>query len=191
VLGIDLGDQKQALALAGHDMRVVWRRNPRCAAHQLGGPVADAVSAAAAAGVSRVTVACEPTGSRWMQVQRLCRELGVALVCVQPLVSHIAREQEDYTGHKRDEPDAVLIARLAAGLHCYIPEEPGESWACLRQLGRRRAQLVTTATAAVQRIRDFLPVAWPTTLTPCPSCGARCSAGPATSSATCSAPAAS
>ena len=27
---------------------------------------------------------------------------GLALVCVQPLVSHIAREQEDYTGHERD-----------------------------------------------------------------------------------------
>ena len=165
VLGIDLGDQKQALALVDHDMRVLWRRNPRCAAHQLGGPIADAVSAAAAAGVSRVTVACEPTGSRWMQVQRLCREAGVALVCVQPLVSHIAREQEDYTAHKRDEPDAVLIARLAAELHCYIPEELGEQWMSLRQLGRRRAQLITSATAAVQRIRDFLSVAWPSAVT--------------------------
>jgi transposase len=123
------------------------------------GSVADAIAAAAAAGMSRVTVACEPTGSRWMQVRRLCGEAGVALVCVQPLVSHIAREQEDYTGHKRDEPDAVLIARLACELHCYIPEELDESWAFLRQLGRRRAQLVTTATASVLRVRDFLPVA--------------------------------
>jgi transposase len=100
VLGIDLGDQKQALALVDHDMRVLWRRSPRCAAHQLGAVIADAAAAAASAGFSRVTVACEPTGSRWMQVQRLCRELGVGLVCIQPLVSHIAREQEDYTGHK-------------------------------------------------------------------------------------------
>jgi hypothetical protein len=64
VLGIDLGDAKQALALVDHDMRVLWRRNPRCAAHQLGGPVADAIAAAAAAGVPRLTVACEPTGCR-------------------------------------------------------------------------------------------------------------------------------
>lgn len=165
VLGIDLGDQKQALALIDHDLRVLWRRSPRCAAHQLGGSVADAIAAAAAAGMSRVTVACEPTGSRWIQVQRLCLEAGVALVCVQPLVSHIAREQEDYTGHKRDEPDAVLIARLACELHCYIPEELDESWAFLRQLGRRRAQLVTTATASVLRVRDFLSVAWPSAVT--------------------------
>lgn len=165
VLGIDLGDQKQALALVDHDMRVLWRRSPRCAAHQLGAVIAEAAAAAAAAGFSRVTVACEPTGSRWMQVQRLCRELGVGLVCVQPLVSHIAREQEDYTGHKRDEPDAVLIARLASELHCYVPEELEEAWACLRQLGRRRGQLIVMATAAVQRIRDWLSVAWPSAVT--------------------------
>jgi transposase len=115
--------------------------------------------------MSRLTVACEPAGSRWMQVQRLCREAGVVLVCVQPLVSHIAREQEDYTGHKRDEPDAVLVARLACELHCYVPGELDESWAFLRQLGRRRAQLVTAAAAAVLRVRDFLPVAWPSAVT--------------------------
>jgi transposase len=165
VLGIDLGDQKQAMALVDHDMRVLWRKSPRCGAHRLGGPIADAIEAAAAKGISRVTVACEPTGPRWMQVQRLCAEAGVALVCVQPLVSHIAREQEDYTGHKRDEPDAVLIARLASELHCYVPEKLDESWAALRQLGRRREQLVAAATAAVQRIRDFLSVAWPSAVT--------------------------
>ena len=165
VLGIDLGDAKQALALVDHDMRVLWRRSPRCSAHQLGGPIAEAAEAAARAGMPRLTVACEPTGPRWMQVQRLCREAGVTLVCVQPLVSHIAREQEDYTGHKRDEPDAVLIARLASELHCYVPEELDESWAFLRQLGRRRAQLVTAATAAVLRVRDFLSVAWPSAVT--------------------------
>src|ERR1700749_903081 len=80
VLGIDLGDQKQALALVDHDMRVLWRRSPRGAAHALGGLGAGAGAAAAAKGFSGVTVACEPTGSRWMQVQRLCREAGVALV---------------------------------------------------------------------------------------------------------------
>ena len=118
-------------------------------------------------GFERVTVACEPTGPRWMQVQRLCAERGLALVCVQPLVSHIAREQQDYTAHKRDESDAVLIARLAAELHCYVPEELDEAWAHLRQLGRRRDQLVTAATASVQRIRDFLSVAWPAATEAC------------------------
>jgi transposase len=38
---------------------------------------------------------------------------------VQPLVSHIARQQQDYTAHKTDEADCVMIARLAAELHCY------------------------------------------------------------------------
>ena len=108
-----------------------------------------------------MTVACEPTGPRWMQVQRLCAERGLPLVCIQPLVSHIAREQQDYTTHKTDESDCVMIARLAVELHCYIPEELDETWAHLRHLGRRRAQLVTAATASAQRIQDFLSVAWP------------------------------
>ena len=50
----------------------------------------------------------------------------------------------------------MLIARLAVELHCYIPEELDETWAHLRQLGRRRARLVSAETAAVLRIQDFL-----------------------------------
>ena len=30
------------------------------------------------------------------------------LVCIQPLVSHIARQQQDYTTHKTDEADCVM-----------------------------------------------------------------------------------
>ncbi len=165
IAGIDLAEDNQAVVVTDHDSKVLARRSPRCKAWQLGEVLDWAVAKAQARGFASVTVACEPTGSRWMQVQRLCREAGVALVCVQPLVSHIAREQEDYTAHKRDEPDAVLIARLAAELHCYIPEELDEQWMSLRQLGRRRAQLITSATASVQRIRDCLSVAWPSAVT--------------------------
>jgi transposase len=102
-----------------------------------------------------------------MQVQRLCAGRGLPLVCIQPLVSHIAREQQDYTPHKTDESDCVLIARLATELHCYVPEELDETWAHLRHLGRRRGQLITAATASVQRIRDFLSVAWPAVTETC------------------------
>ena len=95
-----------------------------------------------------------------MQVQRLCAERGLPLVCIQPLVSHIAREQQDYTTHKTDESDCVMIARLAVELHCYIPEELDETWGHLRHLGRRWRQLITAQTASGQRIMDFLSVAW-------------------------------
>jgi hypothetical protein len=82
-------------------------------------------------------------------------------------MSHIAREQQDYTTHKTDEADCVLIARLAVELHCYPPEELDETWAHLRHLGRRRQQLITSATASAQRIQDFLSVAWPTVTETC------------------------
>jgi len=161
VIGIDLGEEKQVLAVIDHDVRVLWRKTARVKAHRLGEALDLAVAAARERGFASVTVACEPTGPRWMQVQRLCGERGLVLVCVQPLASHIAREQQDYTTHKRDESDAVLIARLACELHCYVPEELDQAWAHLRQLGRRREQLVKAATAAAQRIGDFLSTAWP------------------------------
>ena len=167
VIGIDLAEDKQALAVIDHDVRVLARKTVRVKAFRLDEALDWAVGQARAKGFGQVTVACEPTGPRWMQVQRLCAERGLALVCIQPLMSHIAREQQDYTTHKTDESDCVLIARLAVELHCYIPEELDETWAYLRHLGRRRAQLITAATAAVQRTGDFLSVAWPAVTETC------------------------
>ena len=80
-------------------------------------------------------------------------------------MSHIAREQQDYTTHKTDEADCVLIARLAVELHCYIPEELDETWAHLRHLGLRRAQLITSP-ALAQRIQVSCR-AWPTVTETC------------------------
>jgi transposase len=167
VIGIDLGEDKQAIAVVDHDVRVVARKTVRVKAFRLGQALDWAAGQARAKGFARVTVACEPTGSRWMQVQRLCAERGLALVCIQPLVSHIAREQQDYTAHKTDESDCVMIARLAIELHCYIPEELDQTWMYLRQLGRRRQQLITQASASAHRLRDFLSVAWPGVLETC------------------------
>jgi transposase len=167
VIGIDLAEDKQALAVIDHDVRVLARKTVKVKAFRLGQALDWAAAQAKVKGFAHVTVACEPTGARWMQVQRLCAERGLPLVCVQPLMSHIAREQQDYTPHKTDESDCVLVGRLATELHCYIPEELDETWAHLRHLGRRRAQLITAATASVQRIRDFLSVAWPVVTETC------------------------
>jgi hypothetical protein len=151
VIGIDLAEDKQALAVIDHDVRVLARKTVRVKVFRLGEVLDWAVGQARAKGFAEVTVACEPTGPRWLQVQRLCAERGLPLVCVQPLMSHIAREQQDYTTHKTGEADCVLIARLAVELHCYIPEELDETRAHLRHLGRRRQQLITSATASAQR----------------------------------------
>src|SRR6266536_2347640 len=161
VIGIDLAEDKQALAVVDHDVRVLARKTVKVKAFRLGEALDWAVAQARVKGFSHVAVACEPTGPRWLQVQRLCAERGLPLVCIQPLVSHIAREQQDFTRHKTDEADCVMIARLAIELHFYVPEELDEVWAGLRHLGRRRAALITSETASVQRIRDFLSVAWP------------------------------
>jgi hypothetical protein len=102
VIGIDLAEDKQALVAVDHDVRVLARKTVRVKAFRLGEALDWAAGQARAKGFTQVTVACEPTGPRWLQVQRLCAERGLPLVCIQPLVSHIAREQQDYTPHKTD-----------------------------------------------------------------------------------------
>ena len=86
------------------------------------------------------------------------------MVCVQPLVVARAREAEDYTRGKNDDRDAVLIARLAAQLHCYLPEQADQGWARLRHLGARRSRLIDASTMCIQQLRDLLEVAWPAVL---------------------------
>ena len=83
---------------------------------------------------------------------------------MQPLLVYRAREGEDLTFDKSDPKDAVIIARLTAGLHCYEPERADAVWARLRHLGARRSRLVTDATAEVNQVRDLLECAWPAVL---------------------------
>ncbi len=54
-----------------------------------------------------------------------------------------------------------MIARLAAGLRCYEPERIDPDWARLRQLGTRRAKLITQATAQTLQVRDLIECVWP------------------------------
>jgi transposase len=164
IMGIDLADDKQAAVVTDHDSRVIARRRVSARAWELGGLLEWAAARAAGAGFASVTVACEPTGHRWRVLGQLAAERGLALVCVQPLLVYRAREGEDLTWDKSDPKDAVIIARLAAGLHCYEPERADAVWARLRQLGARRNKLITAVTAEVNRIRDLLECAWPAVL---------------------------
>jgi transposase len=164
VAGLDLGERRHSLAVVGADGQVLARRSPQVPVHGLGAWLDWAAGQARAAGYAGLSVACEPTGSWWMVVQDLCEARGLPFVCVQPLVSHLAREQQDLTGDKTDEGDSVLIAGLARELHCYEPERLAGAWAELREEGRRRAQLITSATAARQLIRDRLGLVAPALL---------------------------
>ncbi len=161
ILGIDLADEKQALVLADHDSRVLARKRVKAKAWDLG-PVLDwARRVAHSHGFAGVTVGCEPTGHRWRVLDELAAQRDMTLVCVNPMLVGRAREAEDYTRDKSDDKDAVLIARLVAQRNCYAPERADETWARLRQLGARRARLITEATACVQQLRDLLECAWP------------------------------
>ncbi len=164
IVGIDLADNKQAAVVTDHDSRVLARRRVSCRPWELGELLDWALNRAHAAGFASVTVACEPTGHRWRVLDQLAADRGLPLVCVQPLLVWRSREGEDLTWDKSDPKDAVLIARLAAGLRCYVPERSSEVWARLRHLGARRIRLTTEATAGVQQLRDLLECVWPAAL---------------------------
>jgi transposase len=161
ILAIDLADDRQEVAVCDHDSRVLARRSVRGRAWELEQALGWGVAAAATHGFAGLVVACEPTGHRWRIVVQLADQQHLPVVCVQPLLVHRAREHEDLTRDKSDPKDAVLIARLVAGLHCYLPERPEPAWARLRHLGARRVTLLTQATAARQQLRDLLECACP------------------------------
>src|SRR5262252_44105 len=65
VAGIDLGEDKQALAVIDHDVRVLARTTVRVQAFRLGEALDWAVAQATVKGFERVAVAGEPAGPRW------------------------------------------------------------------------------------------------------------------------------
>ena len=87
VIGIDLAQEKQALAVIDHDGRVLARKTVRVKAFGLGQALDWAVAQARLKGFEQVTVACEPTGRggcrcsgcarsggcRWCASSRWCR----------------------------------------------------------------------------------------------------------------------
>jgi transposase len=167
IVGIDLADHKQMLVVTDHDSKVLARRTFRCKAWDLGAALDWAADRAHAKGFAGVTVACEPTGHRWMVLAQLAAERGMPFVCVQPAASSWARKTEDLTTDKTDEKDAVLIARLTAQLRCYLPEpvdEANAAWTRLRHLGTRREELLKEHVSCVQAIRDLLECVWPAAL---------------------------
>jgi transposase len=164
IVGIDLADEKQAVVVCDHDSQVLARRRLKAKAWHLAPVLQWAQGVARAHGFAGVTVGCEPTGHRWRVLDQLAVQENVPLVCVQPLLVGRAREREDYTRDKTDDKDAVLIARLVAQLHCYVPERADVTWARLRQLGARRDELITATTRCVQQIRDLFDCAWPAVL---------------------------
>jgi transposase len=164
LVGIDLADRKQMVVVTDHDSKVLARKTFRCRAWDLGAALDWASGQAALKGFAGVTVACEPTGHRWRVLGQLADERGLPFVCVQPMLTSWARRSEDLTFDKTDEKDAVIIARLAAQLRCYIPEPVDETWGRLRHLGARREQLLVEAGSQIQQMRALLECVWPAAL---------------------------
>ena len=164
IVGIDLASAKQAAVVVDHDSMVLGRRM------FLGDPwVIDeildwAAPIAVDAGFTGVVVGCEPTGHRWKAILDRCRARGVEVVCVNPMLVHRGREEEDFTRDRSDFKDSTIIARRVADRHCFVPYALEGHWCRLRHLGARRDDQLVAAGAARQQLRDLLECVWPAVL---------------------------
>jgi transposase len=164
VVAVDLASAKQAAVVTDHDSRVLGRRMFAGDAWVIDQILDWAGPIAAKAGFAGVVLGCEPTGHRWKPLLDRARARGVQMVCVNPMLVHRGREEEDFTRDRSDFKDATIIAKRMAELRCYVPYVLEGQWCRLRHLGARRADQLVAASAARQRLRDLLECAWPAVL---------------------------
>jgi len=164
VIGVDLASAKQAAVVTDHDSMVLGRRMFTGDAWVIDEILDWAEPIAAQAGFAGVVLGCEPTGHRWKPLLDRARARGVELVCVNPMLVHRGREEEDFTRDRSDFKDATIIAKKVTELRCYQPFMLEGHWCRLRHLGARRADQLVVAGSARQRLRDLLECAWPAVL---------------------------
>lgn len=164
VLAVDLASANQAAVLTDHDSVVLARRMFRGDAWVIDEILDWAIPLAAAGGFAGIVLGCEPTGHRWKPLLDRARARGIELVCVNPMLVHRGREEEDFTRDRSDFKDATVIAKRVAELRCYVPYQLEGHWCRLRHLGARRDGLLVAASAARQALRDLLECAWPAVL---------------------------
>ncbi len=164
IVGVDLATAKQAAVVADHDSITLGRRMFDGDAWVIDEILDWALPIALAAGFAGVVVGCEPTGHRWKPLLERCQAREIDLVCVNPMLVHRGREEEDFTRDRSDFKDAMIIARRVAGRHCYVPYALEGDWCRLRHLGACRNDQLVESTAARQQLRDLLECVWPAAL---------------------------
>ena len=164
IVGIDLASAKQAAVVADHDSVTLGRRMFDGDPWVIDEIIDWALPIAAEAGFTGIVVGCEPTGHRWKPVMERCRARGIEVVCVNPMLVHRGREEEDFTRDRSDFKDSTIIARRIADRHCYVPYALEGDWCRLRHLGARRNDQLVHAGSARQQLRDLLECVWPAAL---------------------------
>lgn len=164
VVGVDLASAKQAAVVADHDSITLGRRMFDGDPWVIDEILDWALPIALEAGFAGVVVGCEPTGHRWKPILERCRARGIDLVCVNPMLVHRGREEEDFTRDRSDFKDSTIIARRVADRHCYIPYALEGHWCRLRHLGARRNDQLVQSGSARQQLRDLLECVWPAVL---------------------------
>jgi len=93
-----------------------------------------------------------------------CRARGVEVVCVNPMLVHRGREEEDFTRDRSDFKDSTIHRPRVADRHCYVPYALEGHWCRLSHLGARRNDHLVESSAARRCLRDLLECVWPAVL---------------------------
>ena len=128
VVAVDLASAKQATVVTDHDSMVLGRHMFTGDAWVIDDILDWAEPIAAKAGYAGVVLGCEPTGHRWKPLLDRSRARGLELVCVNPMLVHRGREEEDFTRDRLDFKDATIIAKRVAELRCYVPYVMEGNW---------------------------------------------------------------
>lgn len=164
IVAVDLASAKQAATVTDHDSIVLGRRMFLGDAWCIDDILDWAEPIARDAGFAGVVLACEPTGHRWKPLLDRAEARGIELVCVNPMLVHRGREEEDFTKDRSDFKDSTIIAKRVAELRCYVPYVLEGDWCRLRHLGARRNDQLVEAGSARQQLRDLLECVWPAVL---------------------------
>ncbi|MGH3303465.1 MAG: hypothetical protein ACRDOK_17655 [Streptosporangiaceae bacterium] len=128
VVRIDLADEKQAIAVIGHDAQVLARKTVRVKAFRLGESLDCALAKAREKGFAQVTVACEPTGPR-----RLPEELDETWAHLRHLGRRRSQLITQATASAQRIRDLLSVAWPVAAETCAQPLE-SLTWLTAMQL---------------------------------------------------------
>jgi transposase len=92
-------------------------------------------------GKSSLIVGMEPTGHYWFNVGHFLRDLGIAVVHVNPAHTKKVKELDDNSPTKNDVKDALVIARLVKDGRFAEPIIPEGVYAELRNAMRQQEQI--------------------------------------------------
>ncbi len=111
--------------------------------------------------LTKIIIACEPTGHYWFNLYNYLKKYGVKLVLVAPQHVKHSKEMDDNTQRKDDRKDPIVIAKLVPEGRYMEPYIPDGIYAELRSAFNRRCDLSEALTRNSNRMMRWFNIYFP------------------------------